>query len=115
MSVASTPRGPRPICNRWKRCATKAAAGQAKGILARWQPKFPQPLAAARTLISASGIGIGVATLVMLGGLVDGLIGELNSLAGSGGGNITVMQRDVADMSLSSLDERGAPSRPCPR
>ncbi|MEZ4609094.1 MAG: FtsX-like permease family protein [Caldilineaceae bacterium] len=106
--MASIP-GPRPICNRWKRCATKAAAGQAKGILARWQPKFPQPLAAARTLISASGIGIGVATLVMLGGLVDGLIGELNSLAGSGGaGNITVMQRDVADMSLSSLDERVA-------
>lgn len=60
-----------------------------------------------RTLISATGIGIGVATLVMLGGLVDGLIGQLNSLAGSGGaGNLTVMQRDVADMSLSSLDER---------
>ena len=43
----------------------------------------------------------------MLGGLVDGMIGQLNVLAGSGGaGNITVMQRDVADMSLSSLDER---------
>ncbi len=60
-----------------------------------------------RTLISAAGIGIGVATLVMLGGLVDGLIGQLNGLAGSGGtGSITVMQADVADMSLSSLDER---------
>ncbi len=60
-----------------------------------------------RTLISAAGIGIGVATLVMLGGLIEGMIGELNGLAGSGGtGNITVMQRDVADMSLSSLDER---------
>ncbi len=53
------------------------------------------------------GIGIGVATLVMLGGMVEGMIGELNGLAGSGGtGNITVMQRDIADMSLSSLDER---------
>ena len=60
-----------------------------------------------RTLISASGIGIGVAALVMLGGLIDGLLGQINSLAGSGGtGNLTVMQRDVADMSLSSLDER---------
>lgn len=60
-----------------------------------------------RTLLSAGGIGIGVATLVMLGGLVDGLMAQLNGLAGSGGvGNITVMQRDVADMSLSSLDER---------
>jgi ABC-type antimicrobial peptide transport system permease subunit len=48
-----------------------------------------------------------VATLVILGGLVDGMIGQLNALAGSGGaGAITVMQRDIADMSLSSLDER---------
>ncbi|MEZ4730957.1 MAG: ABC transporter permease [Caldilineaceae bacterium] len=60
-----------------------------------------------RTILSAGGIGIGVATLVMLGGLVDGLMAQLNGLAGSSGvGNITVMQRDVADMSLSSLDER---------
>jgi len=60
-----------------------------------------------RTLLSAGGIGIGVATLVMLGGLTDGMIDQLNGLAGSSGtGNITVMQRDVADMSLSSLDER---------
>lgn len=60
-----------------------------------------------RTLLSAGGIGIGVATLVMLGGMTDGMINQLNGLAGSSGtGNITVMQRDVADMSLSSLDER---------
>lgn len=60
-----------------------------------------------RTLISAAGIGIGVATLVMLGGLTNGLIAQLNNLAGSGGaGNITIMQRDVPDMSLSALDER---------
>ena len=60
-----------------------------------------------RTLLSAAGIGIGVGTLVMLGGLGQGIMGQLNSLAGSGGaGNITVMQREVADMSLSSLDER---------
>lgn len=60
-----------------------------------------------RTLISMAGIAIGVATLVMLGGLVEGMIGQLNGLAGSGGmGSITVMQRDVADMSLSSLDEQ---------
>lgn len=60
-----------------------------------------------RTLLAATGIGIGVATLVMLGGLSNGLMGQLNNLAGSGGaGNLTVMQRDVPDMSLSSLDER---------
>ena len=60
-----------------------------------------------RTLISAAGIGIGVATLVMLGGMIDGIVDELNGLAGSGGlGNISIMQREVADMSLSSVDER---------
>lgn len=60
-----------------------------------------------RTLVAASGIGIGVATLVMLGGITNGMIGQLNGLAGSGSpGSITVMQRDVPDMSLSSLDER---------
>ncbi|MEZ4636546.1 MAG: FtsX-like permease family protein [Caldilineaceae bacterium] len=72
------------------------------------QPEFPQPVAA--TQPHAAGghrIGIGVATLVMLGGLSNGLMGQLNSLAGSSGaGNLTVMQRDVPDMSLSSLDER---------
>jgi ABC-type antimicrobial peptide transport system permease subunit len=60
-----------------------------------------------RTLLSATAIGIGVGTLVMVGGLVEGIMEELNGLAGSdSAGNITVMQRDVADMSLSSLDER---------
>jgi len=84
-------------------------SGEVKGWLARvgnqsfrnlWRRRM-------RTIISVTGIGIGVATLVMLGGLIEGLSGELNSLAGSSGtGNITIMQRDVADMSMSSLDER---------
>ena len=60
-----------------------------------------------RTIISLTGIGIGVATLVMLGGMSKGLIQQLNCLAGSGEpGNITLMQAKVADMGLSTLDER---------
>jgi ABC-type antimicrobial peptide transport system permease subunit len=60
-----------------------------------------------RTFISATGIGIGVATLVMLGGMTKGILDQLNSLAGSGAaGHITLMQRKVADLSLSTLDER---------
>lgn len=59
-----------------------------------------------RTLLAAAGIGIGVGTLVMLGGLTAGLIGQMNNMAGTGSpGNITVMQRDVPDLSLSSVDE----------
>ncbi len=61
----------------------------------------------ARTILAATGIGIGVATLVMLGGLTNGMINQLNNLAGGGSpGNITVMQKDVPDMSLSAIDER---------
>ena len=62
-----------------------------------------------RTLISATGIAVGVGALVMMGGMIDGIIAQLNGLAGAGGlGSITVMQRDVADMSLSAVDERVA-------
>ena len=85
------------------------SGGEAAGMLARVGSQSFRNLwrRRTRTLISASGIGIGVATLVMLGGLVDGIMAELNGLAGSGSaGSLTVMQRDVADMSLSSLDER---------
>lgn len=84
-------------------------AGEAKGWLARIGSQSFRNLwrRRTRTLISAAGIGIGVATLVMLGGMIDGMINTLNGLAGSGGtGDLTVMQRDVADMSLSSVDER---------
>jgi len=62
-----------------------------------------------RTLISATGIGIGVATLVMLGGMSQGVIDQLNSLAGSSEpGQISLMQAKVADLSLSTLDEQMA-------
>jgi ABC-type antimicrobial peptide transport system permease subunit len=84
-------------------------AGETKGILTRIGSQSFRNLwrRRTRTLISAAGIGIGVATLVMLGGLIEGMIDQLNGLAGSGdAGDITVMQRDVADMSLSSVDER---------
>jgi ABC-type antimicrobial peptide transport system permease subunit len=84
-------------------------AGRDTGRLSRVGPQSFRNLwrRRTRTLIAAAGIGVGVATLVMLDSMTKGLMGQLNSLAGSGGaGNITVMQRDTADMSLSSLDER---------
>lgn len=87
----------------------EGGASKPAGKWARWGGQSFRNLwrRRTRTLISATGIGIGVATLVMLGGMIDGIVGELNGLAGSGGlGNITIMQREVADMSLSSVDER---------
>ncbi len=60
-----------------------------------------------RTLISATAIGIGVATLVMMGGLVDGVMVTMNGMSGSlDQGNITIMQGGAASMKLSKLDER---------
>jgi ABC-type antimicrobial peptide transport system permease subunit len=60
-----------------------------------------------RTLLSVTGIGIGVASLVMLGGFAKGTLDQLNALAGSGGaGNITLMQKKVADLEFSALDEQ---------
>ncbi len=85
------------------------AASDAKGALSRIGSQSFRNLwrRRNRTLLAAAGIGIGVGTLVMLGGLTAGIIGQMNNLAGSGSpGNITVMQRDVPDMSLSSIDER---------
>ena len=84
-----------------------ATAG--KGLLARIGSQSFRNLwrRRTRTLLSATAIGIGVGTLIMVGGLVEGMIDQLNGLAGSdSAGNITVMQREVADMSLSSLDDR---------
>jgi len=85
------------------------SAGETKGWLTRVGSQSFRNLwrRRTRTLISATGIGIGVATLVALGGMIAGMTASLNGLAGSSGtGNITVMQRDVADMSMSAVDER---------
>jgi len=60
-----------------------------------------------RTILTALGIGVGVAALVALGAITEGLIQQLNQFVSSGGtGDITVMQADVPDMSLSTIDER---------
>ncbi|NJN83676.1 MAG: ABC transporter permease [Caldilineaceae bacterium] len=61
-------------------------AKESKGVLTRIGSQSFRNLwrRRTRTLISAAGIGIGVATLVMLGGLIEGMIRQLNGLAGSG-------------------------------
>ena len=85
------------------------SSGEVKGRLGRMGGQSFRNLwrRRTRTIISATGIGVGVGTLVMLGSWINGINAQLNSLAGSAGtGNITVMQRDVADMSMSALDER---------
>jgi ABC-type antimicrobial peptide transport system permease subunit len=62
----------------------------------------------ARTLLTLGGISIGVAVLVTLMMLAEGIAGQISSLMSSGGAEITVMQAGVADMQFSALDQAGA-------
>jgi ABC-type antimicrobial peptide transport system permease subunit len=60
-----------------------------------------------RTALTVLGIGVGVSALVALNGIAEGMIGQLNNFAGGSAiGDITVMQKDLPDMSLSTIDER---------
>jgi ABC-type antimicrobial peptide transport system permease subunit len=60
-----------------------------------------------RTILTVLGIGVGVAALVALNGISAGMINQLNNVAGgSATGDLTIMQKDLPDMSLSAIDER---------
>ena len=60
-----------------------------------------------RTVLTVLGIGVGVAAIVALNGISEGMIQQLNQFAGgSSMGDLTLMQRGVPDMSLSAIDER---------
>ncbi|MEZ4767812.1 MAG: ABC transporter permease [Caldilineales bacterium] len=60
-----------------------------------------------RTALTVLGIGVGVAAIVALNGISEGMIQQLNQFAGgSSMGDLTLMQRGVPDMSLSAIDER---------
>lgn len=60
-----------------------------------------------RTALTVLGIGVGVAAIVALNGISEGMIRQLNQIAGSSSlGDLTLMQRGVPDMSLSAIDER---------
>lgn len=60
-----------------------------------------------RTTLTVLGIGVGVAAIVALNGISEGMIQQLNQIAGGSSlGDLTLMQRDVPDMSLSAIDER---------
>lgn len=59
-----------------------------------------------RTILTVLGIGVGVSTLVAFNGISIGVINQLNNLAGNSAvGDLTLMQRDVPDLSMSTIDE----------
>jgi len=58
-----------------------------------------------RTLLTGAGIAIGVAVVVALLLLAEGLTGQINHLMTGGGAEISLIQEGIADMSFSALDE----------
>jgi ABC-type antimicrobial peptide transport system permease subunit len=58
-----------------------------------------------RTLLTILGIAIGVAAVVALGTLAEGLIEAYGATGGSSGADILVMQDDALDIVFSAVDE----------
>jgi ABC-type antimicrobial peptide transport system permease subunit len=59
----------------------------------------------ARSLLTMLGIGIGVAAIIALGAMAEGLAQGYASVVGGSGADLLVMQADAYDISLSSVDE----------
>jgi ABC-type antimicrobial peptide transport system permease subunit len=59
-----------------------------------------------RTALTMAGIGVGVASMVALYSLTAGFMDQFNQFSSAGGGDLTLRQADVADTSLSAIDER---------
>jgi len=59
-----------------------------------------------RSILTLSGIAIGVGLIVSLGALTQGIIRSFNSLSTATGAELFAMQAGVADMSFSAIDER---------
>jgi ABC-type antimicrobial peptide transport system permease subunit len=59
-----------------------------------------------RTFLTVGGIAIGVTVVVALGALTEGFIDQFTALLSGGGADLAAMQANVADMSLSAIDEQ---------
>jgi putative ABC transport system permease protein len=59
----------------------------------------------ARTILTAGGIAIGIAVVVTLLALANGLSSDINALVGHQGADLCLMQAGVADMMFSVLDK----------
>ena len=60
---------------------------------------------AVRTLLTTSGIAVGVAAVVALGALADGFVEGYTAMAGGSGADLLVMQDDALDIMFSAVDQ----------
>jgi len=58
-----------------------------------------------RSLLTALGISIGVAAVVALGAIAEGMVSQITGMLTKGGADLTVIQSKVADIGLSAIDE----------
>ena len=58
-----------------------------------------------RTLLTVAGVAIGVAAIVALGALAEGLAAGYGALGGSSGADLLVAQADAIDIVFSAVDE----------
>ncbi len=60
-----------------------------------------------RTLLTMVGIGISVAVIVALQGIVDGFVAQFETMmGGSGQADLMAVEADISDMEYSSIDEQ---------
>ena len=60
-----------------------------------------------RTLLTMVGIGISVAVIVALQGIVDGFVAQFETMMGGNGqADLMAVEADISDMEYSSIDER---------
>jgi ABC-type antimicrobial peptide transport system permease subunit len=58
-----------------------------------------------RTILTALAIGVGVGMAVALGGMAEGLMGQLGAI-GSQSGELTITEAKASDMSLAAIDDQ---------
>jgi ABC-type lipoprotein release transport system permease subunit len=62
-----------------------------------------------RTLLTMAGVAIGVAAIVALGALAEGLVAGYGALSGGSGADLLVAQADAVDVVFSAVDESVGP------
>jgi ABC-type lipoprotein release transport system permease subunit len=67
-----------------------------------WRNLLRRPV---RTGLTVLGISIGLATIVALVAIADGFSDQFTSMSTRSGSDLMVLQKDVADMALSAIDE----------
>jgi len=63
-----------------------------------------------RTLLTLAGITVGIAVVVALLLIADGLTRQMTNVMSSGGAEVTLIQEGIADTSFSALDEELRPN-----